>query len=221
MPARNSIKTYAEDAYYHIYNRGVEQRVIFQDDQDYGVFLSYLGEYLSPKDENELSRRLCDPKITGKERDRISKILRLRNFSCEITLMAYCLMPNHFHLFIKQNSSGAIDGFMSSLATRYSMYFNHKFKRTGSLCQGVYRAVLVDKEDQFLHLSRYIHRQALDLHNSPSSYPDYTGARRTSWVHPEEILSYFSKINPTLTYQTFVAERDDFGLEEGLTLEGP
>ena len=55
MPARNSIKQYIENGYYHIYNRGVEKRLIFLDEQDYSVFLSYLKEYLLPKNESELS----------------------------------------------------------------------------------------------------------------------------------------------------------------------
>jgi len=59
------------NGYYHVYNRGVEKRLIFQDDQDYGVFLSYLKNYLSPKDEKELRSKLLETKISLKERDKI------------------------------------------------------------------------------------------------------------------------------------------------------
>src|SRR3989338_4061501 len=102
MPARNSTKQYIENGYYHIYNRGVEKRTIFKDAQDYAVFLSYLKEYLTPKNEKELNDKFSNPDISYKEKDKIIKLLRLNNFSEEITLLSYCLMPNHFHFFVKQ-----------------------------------------------------------------------------------------------------------------------
>ena len=219
MPAKNSRKTYVENGYYHIYNRGVEKRLIFLDQQDYAVFLSYLKEYLLPKNEKELYERLADPNISSKEKDKSLKLLHLNNFSQEITLLAYCLMPNHFHFFLKQKSTGAIDSFMNSLATRYTMYFNRKYKRVGHLYQGVYKAVLVTSERQFIHLSRYIHKQALDLKNQPCSYPEYLGERKTQWIHPEDILSYFSKENPALSYTNFVIEPGDPYPLKNLTLE--
>lgn len=214
MPAKNSRKEYLKNGYYHLYNRGVEKRIIFQDAQDYSVFLSYLKEYLIPKNEKELWDKISDNKIPWAEKDKAIKILRLNNFSKEIVLLAYCLMPNHFHFFVKQKKSDSIDKFMNSLCTRYTMYFNKKYKRVGSLYQGVYKAVLVSSEEQFLHLSRYIHKQAfslqgLALQNQPSSYEDYLGLRRTEWIHPEEILSYFSKHIDNLSYKAFVTRENE------------
>lgn len=219
MPAKNATKTYVENSYYHIYNRGVEKRVIFLDQQDYSVFLSYLKEYLLPKKEKELHERLSDPQISSVEKNKIFKSLQLNNFSQEITLLSYCLMPNHFHFFVKQKSINAIDKFMNSLATRYTMYFNRKYKRVGSLCQDVYKAVLITNETQFLHLSRYIHKQALNLNNQPCSYPEYVGLRQTLWIKPDEILSYFSKTNPSLSYQNFVEQPEEDENLKDLTLE--
>ncbi len=227
MPSKNSIKQYLENGYYHIYNRGVEKRIIFLDKQDYSVFISYLKEYLLPKNEKLLHERLSDPMITSIERDNILKTLRLNNFSDEIILLAYCLMPNHFHFFIKQRNQNTIDIFMRSLFTRYSMYFNKKYKRVGPLYQGAYKAVLIENEPQFLHLSRYIHKQALAFQGDslegyegqPSSYPEYIGSRKTEWVKTEEILSFFSKSNSSLSYESFVKEEDDFEILGKLTLE--
>jgi len=232
MPAKNSRKEYLENGYYHIYNRGVEKRIIFLDQQDYAVFLSYLKEYLIIKNEKELQERLSDPKTLWIEKDKILRRLRLNNFYEEITLLAYCLMPNHFHFFIKQKSVGAIDSFMNSLATRYTMYFNRKYKRVGHLYQGVYKAVLITSEPQFLHLSRYIHQQALASRKSlqgqalrslqekqPCSYPEYLGKRKTEWIHPEEVLFYFSKENPRLSYENFVKQQDDGEILQKLILE--
>ncbi len=224
MPARNSIKNYIANGYYHIYNRGVEKRLIFQDDQDYAVFLGYLKEYLLPKDEKNLRMKLSDPDISFRERAKILRILRMNNFTDEVTLIAYCLMPNHFHLFVKQKSLNTIDRFMQSLCTRYTMYFNKKYKRVGPLFQSVYKAVPLSNESQFLHLSRYIHKQALaskgeTLQGQPCSYNEYLGLRKTEWIKPDEILSYFSTTNPTLSYESFVKQEEDFKFLKKIKLE--
>src|SRR5437763_38074 len=153
MASKNSIKPYIENAYYHIYNRGVEKRTIFQDQQDYAVFLSYLKSYLTPKNESALREELLNPQIISAEKDRILKLLRLNNFFDEINLVAFCLMPNHFHMLIKQKSAISIDAFMNSFITRYVIYFNKKYKRVGPLFQDVYKAVLVETDAQLLYLT--------------------------------------------------------------------
>lgn len=224
MPARNSRKQYVENSYYHIYNRGVEKRLIFLDGQDRGVFLSYLKEYLLPKNEKELYKRLSEDSTSYKEKDKILKLLRLNNFAGEIMLVSYALMPNHFHFAIKQKKIGSIDKFMNSLGTRYTMYFNSKYKRVGSLYQGVYKAVLVKTDEQLLHLTRYIHKQALAsqgeaLQERPSSYPEFLGLRKTEWVHPEEVLSFFSENNPALSYKSFVEQKDRMDIIGNLVIE--
>lgn len=227
MPAKNIRKEYLTNGYYHLYNRGVEKRKIFLDQQDYAVFLNYLGSYLTPKNEKKLLNVLSDDKIPWKEKDNTIKLLRLNNFSKEISLLAYCLMPNHFHFFLKQKDANSIDKFMNSLFTRYTMYFNKKYERVGSLYQGTYKAVLVTSEIQFLHLSRYIHKQALPreslkgvaLKSQPSSYYDYLGVRKTEWIHPEEILSYFSSISTSLSYESFVKQSEEDWIIEKITLE--
>jgi putative transposase len=189
MAIKNSRKIYVEDGYYHIYNRGVEKRLIFQDEQDYGVYLSYLKTYLLPVESDNLRKRLVDPVLPLAEKIRIRGLLQLNNYEDQIILIAYCLMPNHFHLFIKQRKEGSIDQFMNSLSTRYVMYFNRKYKRVGPLFQSRYKAVLINDEGQYLHISRYIHKQAMAVdgvgdYGQPSSYQEYIGARKTPWVHP-------------------------------------
>ena len=219
MPARNSIKQYVENGHYHLYNRGVEKRKIFQDSQDYSVFLNYLKDYLLPKDVKGLQGKLANSNLSTKENDKIVKLLRLNNFSQEMTLLAYCLMPNHFHLFIKQKSADSIDKFMNSLCTRYIMYFNRKYKRVGPLFQGVYKAVLITSEEQFLYLSSYIHKQPLQSGEIPCSYLEYLGERETAWIQPKEVLAYFSQTNPRLSYKEFVEEIDDFTPIRNLIIE--
>src|SRR3989344_652413 len=206
MPARNSIKEYNENGYYHLYNRGVEKRIIFMDRQDYNVFLNYLKEYLMPKDQKTLQHKLLNPETSYKEKDNILKLLRLNNFSEEITFLAFCLMPNHFHFLVKQKNANSINKFIQSLCTRYTMYFNRKYNRVGSLFQSVYKAVLVGNDMQLLELTKYIHKQALALQGEtlqerqPCSYFEYLEKRTTPWIKTEEILKYFSKNNTSLTY---------------------
>ncbi len=226
MASKNSVKQYIENGYYHLYNRGVEKRSIFQDKQDYAVLLDYLKTYLTTKDIDQLNKKLIDESTTPIEKSRILKLLKMNNFADEINLISYCLMPNHFHFLVKQKSLNAIDSFINSLFTRYVMYFNKKYKRVGPLFQDVYKAVLITSEPQLLYLTSYIHRnpKSLDLQGDPlkiqpSSYSDYLGLRKTDWIDTKEILSFFSKTNPALSYQSFVEQTSDFNHINDLLIE--
>lgn len=192
MPKKNSLKIYVEDGYYHIYNRGVEKRTIFEDEQDYKVFLSYLKYSLSPPPKPEDIKHIFT--LQGLPFQGIPH--QPKNFLDKIELVAYCLMPNHFHLIIHQLDDESLKSFMTSLTTRYSMYFNKKYSRVGTLFQSVYRGVLVTDEPYLLHLSRYIHLNpsefTKDLASAYSSYVDYLGLRKTSWLKPDIILEQFN-----------------------------
>jgi putative transposase len=219
MPARNRIKPYLASSCYHLYNRGVAKQKIYCDDQDYAVFLSYLKNYLEPKDELMLQQIIANPKSGWKEKDKAIKLLRLNNFFDNIELMCYVLMPNHFHFLIKQKEADAIDRFMNSLCTRYTMYFNKKYKRVGPLFQSVYKAGVMKSDNQLLYLTRYIHRNPLALGRQDrvssrilltyplSSYSEYIKLRKTAWVYPASILDQFSKTGCT-SYQSFVEDND-------------
>lgn len=225
MPGKNSLKIYVEDGFYHVYNRGVEKRKIFQDGQDYKVLLKYLKETLSPPNPESLKTifTLQGQSFKGLKRP-------TKNYFKELNLIAYCLMPNHFHFLVKQKSKTSMEGFMRSLITRYSMYFNKKYERVGSLFQGRYKAILINDESYLLHLSRYIHlnpsEYTQDLENAYSSYADYLGKRKTLWVNPGIIISFFNQ-NTGLefkkfnSYKDFVEkyERDSSRILGNLTLE--
>lgn len=194
MPSKNIIKEYVENGYYHIYNRGVEKRNIFIDHQDYSVFLGYLREYLSPA----LTDRI-KPSRNGYVR---------KDFSKDINLLAFCLMPNHFHLLIKQNKEKSMVSLMRCLSTRYSMYFNRKYKRTGHLFQGIYKAVLINNDEHLAHVSRYIHINPKGINLSYqdydySSYDCYTKGKQVNWVKKDDILDYFTDSNK---YEKFMKE---------------
>jgi putative transposase len=222
MAAKNSIKQYVDNSFYHLYNRGVEKQVIFRDEQDYRVFLSYLKVYLEPKDTYTLERIIGDDTAPWKAKSEALKLLRLNNFHDTLSLVSYCLMPNHFHFLIHQTEADTIDRFMNSLGSRYTRYLNNRYRRVGSLFQGVYKAVLIESEEQLFYVSRYIHRNPDPLRDLQddvleyfetypySSYDDFIGKRHTDWVKPEMILGAFSKSN-SFSYANF-AKQEQKGL---------
>ena len=124
MPAKNAVKTYKPKSIYHVYNRGASKQNIFLDEEDYRTFLGYLKYYLTPFNLQGSSLKVSPSRIS-------------RNHSEEIELLAYCLMPNHFHLLLNQEKVDSINYFLRSLATKYSMYFNQKNERTGHLFEGI------------------------------------------------------------------------------------
>lgn len=203
MPAKNALKEYHEKGYYHLYNRGVNKAEIFSDIQDYKTFLYYLKLYL------------CSDKLQV-EYLKLDPSRKLKNYYDQIRLLAYCLMPNHFHLLVWQKDSEGINYFMRSLTVKYAMYFNRKYKRIGPLFQGVYKAVMIENEPQLVYLSKYIHRNPIELTSGRvleeypySSYANYLGKFNQEWVKPEEIKNLFSESKFNQSYQTFVEETDE------------
>lgn len=227
MASKNSIKLDIKGGFYHVYNRGVEKRIIFEDEMDYKVFLGYLKEYLSPEvDKNKFVHIITvkDTVFNGVPR-------QPNNYHKKVDLLAYCLMPNHFHLLIKQLEKGGMKNFIHSLLLRYSRYFNQKYKRVGPLFQGRYKAVLIDNDSYLLHLSRYIHlnpsEYVSNLTQAYSSYSDYLGLRSISWVNTGIILAYFNQVksldfkgvNKYIDFVEKFKNKSVINMLEGLTLE--
>lgn len=210
MPPKNSIKPYVENGYYHVYNRGVEKRIVFLDERDYKTFLFFLKSYLDPNERVRPDTGLHNP----------------MNLSEEVELFAFCLMPNHYHLLLHQKTKDGMSKLMKRLATHYSIYFNKRYTRVGPLFQGIYKGVLIDSDPYLLHVSRYIHRNPIELVKVDpsqrinliasypySSYGDYRGQRLSAWVKPQFILNYFSSERSTQrnkfhSYAAFVEERE-------------
>ncbi len=210
MPAKNRVKKYVEGGYYHIYNRGIEEREIFNDEQDYKTFLYTLKRYLEP---------YSGETKEGFKRDRPSVLTYKQQMSLdgEVTLLAYCLMPNHYHLLVKQRIKDGITKLVRRVCTNYSMYFNRKYGRKGVLFESVYKAVLINSEEQLTNLSRYIHLNPVKVikrryglvetvtGSKPEEYPysslrKYLGLEDASWVKPGEILGMMHGT----TYREFV-----------------
>ena len=122
-------------------------------------------------------------------------------------LVAYCLMPNHYHLLVRLRSEGFSES-MHRLGVSYSKAFNKQQGRVGPLFQGPFRSIAVDRDEYLLHLSRYTHlnpvvaglvTKAEDW--SYSSYPEYIGVRNGTLPRPEVVLEL---IGSRPRYQQFV-----------------
>ena len=227
MPHRNTIRHFTEGGIYHVYNRGVEKRDIFIDEQDYAVFIHLLKYYLSPVDPDERHPIMRFNNFT------VVRPRPLANIEKEVNLIAYCLMPNHFHLILNQISKDGVTKLLRRVSTTYAMYFNKRYKRVGYLFQGRYKAILVETDSYLLHLSRYIHLNPseltrTDLVNYPySSYSYYLGLKHATWIKPKIILDHFDKSGLLLflshypSYQEFVEgyPEDSREIIGNLTLE--
>lgn len=214
MPAKHLDRISEEGAYCHIYNKGVEKRIIFNEDQDYKVFLGYLKDYLTTPPHPESTKKVFT--VNGRTFRGIPH--QSKNYFNKVELIAYSLMPDHFHLLLHQKTESSLESFIRSLSTRYSMYFNKKYHRSGSLFQGPYKSVQIKDLDLLLHLTRFIHHNK-DLTNGYSSYSEYLGKRETSWVQPKVVLSLKGE---EFDYKKFVEEQEleqERELLEGITFE--
>lgn len=198
MPSKNTVKEFDADQMWHVYNRGVEKRMIFMDDLDYRVFLSYLKIALGP----EIPKEAVNLDL--------AQVFNLRraHLHSEVELVAYCLMPNHFHLLLYQYSPDGISKLMRSISTGYVMYFNKRYKREGRLFQGTYKASHINSDKYWLHATRYLHLNPLDVKEDYRAYPYssykyFAGRQAPKWLHPEWATKSFVG---TEEYRTFVAD---------------
>ena len=215
MPAKHLYRIDREKAYSHIYNKGVENRIIFADNQDYEVFQGYLRDYLTAPREPESTKKTF--KVNGRTFRGIPH--QPKNYLDKVELIAYSLLPNHFHLLLHQKTRGSLESFIRSLCTRYSMYFNKKYQRTGALFEGPYKSIQIEDKTRLLLLTRHIHHAA-----NFSSYPEYLGTKVTSWVKPKVVQSFLDKAKTDLfkgvaNYKEFV-EKYELDQKSEELLEG-
>jgi len=148
---------------YHVLSRGVDKRKIFMDDCDYFRFIHDLFEFNDEAPAESVfyfSRNkptaVGQPNIRYKNQQRPPRKLL-------VEILAFCLMPNHYHLLLSSFVKGGISLFMKKLNGGYVQYFNKKQKRTGTLFERKYKSVLIDNEAHFIHMPYYIHFNSLDL----------------------------------------------------------
>ena len=206
--------------YYHIYNRGIDKRIIFKSKKDYERFIMLL--YLANSDD---SFRLDN--ILNKQYKTFSEVLVLDKDEPLVSIGAWCLMTNHFHLLIRQEVDGGVTKFMRKLGVGYSMFFNIKYQRKGALFGGLFKSKLIGVDDNYMrHLFGYIHINPLEIEFPEwkdkinkssvninmkkflesyqySSYLDYIGEDRIekNIINPKNFPDYFQN---SQSFQDFI-----------------
>jgi putative transposase len=178
---------------YHIYNRGAHKRNIFNGEGDYGRFLALL--HLSNNTEPiHISKLLLTPKYQGRSLKTV--------FDAELTdkalvdIFAFSLMPNHFHLVLRQKCDNGITIFMRRLLTGYSMYFNTKYEHSGTLFQGPFKSSHIDSEEYFRYIFAYVHLNPLDIFQldwKESGIKNKKGARNFLATYPYSSFQDYPK----------------------------
>ncbi len=135
----NRKHSFAEGEYYHCYNRGTEKREVFCDEQDYAYFLKALYAYNTSK-------------VFGKMKLTIHK----KQENPPVHILAYCLLPNHYHLVLRNNTDQGISKYLQRVGGGYTMYFNKKYNRSGALFQGTFKSKYVASDQDMRHLLAYV-----------------------------------------------------------------
>ncbi|HBB57009.1 TPA: hypothetical protein DEW47_04040 [Patescibacteria group bacterium] len=170
--------------FYHIYNRGVDKRTIFSDTYDMKRFFQSMEEFNVEKAIGSIYENsfLKKNQLGG-------EASKLVNFVC------YCLNQNHYHFVLEQVLDGGIEKFMQKLGTGYTMYFNNKYKRTGSLFQGVFKASHINSNEYLLHVSAYVNLNnrvhKIDNSLSWNSWNEYIGEKPSDFCKKDIILGQF------------------------------
>lgn len=160
---------FVKGEFYHIYNRGVEKRDIFQENIDYIRFIHDMYEFndenfvaaanvrFSCRNPRDATEKSIDLTFTEDKDRKPRKLL--------VDILAFCLMPNHFHLILTPKIDNGISKFMHKLGSGYANYFNLKNERVGGLFQGRYKAKHINQQNYFDYLLFYLHFNPLDLIN--------------------------------------------------------
>lgn len=193
---------------YHIYNRGVEKRKVFLDNQDRFRFIHDLYEFNDEGPVININYRFQRNRSKYMEVE-LPYIRKKRKLLVDI--FVWCLMPNHYHLLLRQKIDKGIVLFMQKLGGGYTNYFNLKYKRVGSLFQGRFKAIVVENDNYLTHLSRYIHLNPVELIE-----PNWKIKGIKNWSKSKNFLekyrysSYLDYIGrknfPSLTQRDFINE---------------
>lgn len=219
------------DCIYHVYNRGTDKRKIFLDPSYYSRFISILKHYLTYDYPYSLLMRSLKTAESKAQKQQVFQRLETRKMEPPVEIISFCLMPNHYHLTLKQLVEKGTSSFMHRIGTAYTKYFNILQDRSGRLFENTFKAVLVESEEQLVHLSRYHHINPHSLDLTPkelvnypwSSLPAYLGKTKPSFINPKMVLAAFKDSKSYLDFvlaeisgsETFhiqeIALDDDFG----------
>lgn len=207
MPTNRKI-VFANNYFYHVFNRGVDKREVFTNKKEYLRAIMTLNYYQYSLHKIKLSRFLSLP-----EKEQLEYLSDYKTQEKLVDIIAYCLMPNHFHFLLRQIKEKGISKFLADFANSYTKYFNTKHDRTGHLFQGQFKAVFIESDEQLLHLSRYIHLNPStssivkigNLKNYPwSSLPEYLKSSSNLICNTEPVLGFFKKAK---MYEEFVFDQ--------------
>lgn len=189
------IKIHAPEEYYHIFNRGMQKQPIFVTDADRIRFLflvlTFQGKDTIPNISRALKLYVQGRTLNVGEKF-TDKILGGRI----VELVAFCLMPNHFHLLLKEKLEGGIAKYMQRVLTAYTMYFNIRHDKSGHLFQGSYKSVFMKDDRQLMYVSTYIHKNCHELKEWKrkedkypwSSFQDYISENRWGKLLSNDII---------------------------------
>ncbi len=199
---------------YHVFNRGIDGRVTFSNIREYSRAYQIMKYYQFSSPPLKLSRFL---RIGDSKRQELQESSWGEKF---VSIMCYCLMPNHFHFMIRQEVDGGISNFLSLFLNSYTRYFNTKNDRVGQLFLDTFKNVLVETEEQLLHLSRYIHLNPFsssivnsleDLYKYEwSSLGEYIGGSEDHICEKDMIFSSFKTKE---SYKNFISNRAEYQRE--------
>jgi putative transposase len=176
--------------YYHIFNRGIDKRIIFNSPKNYKRFVILL--YLSNSDESFRLERLLI-----KQNTKFSGIFNIDKGDIIVSIGAWCLMPNHFHIIIRQEVDGGITKFMKKLSTGYAMYFNTNNKRQGALFGGPFKSKLIGVNDNYMRqLFAYTHLNPIEL-----DFPEWKNNKDN--LNKEEIKNFLDLYSYS-SYQDYI-----------------
>ena len=190
----NRKTVFANGEIYHVYNRGVDKRIIFSDRIDSDRFLRSMRAFnvKDPVRSLQLAESVAQP-LNAEGAGDTEKL---------VEIIAYCLNPNHFHLILRQISDGGISEFMKRLSGGYTWYFNNKYERSGSLFQGKFKAIHVETNEYLLHVSAYVNLN-FRVHSYSGKAADFV---RSSW---DEYMD--ESVKPLCMKDTILGQ---FGLRE-------
>jgi putative transposase len=187
--------------YYHIYNRGTEKRNIFLEDSDFSRFLTCMTEFNCEKPIGSLYEKYLKQKKNGGS----ASILEAEPPQV-VKFICYSLLPNHYHFILKQICEGGIQKFMQKIGTAYTMYFNKKYKRSGILFQGKFKASHIKSTPRLLQLSVYVNCNS-EIHGIEkadiykwNSYNSFINREINSFCNNSVVLDNFSEFNSYKNY---------------------
>ncbi|MFH1564556.1 MAG: transposase [bacterium] len=199
---------FENDKYYHIYNRGVDKRDIFLDERDFGRFIVSMREFNVVEPIGSLYEKYLRESrgVNGG----LASIMEAKppQPSPLVEFVCYCLNKNHYHFILKQLVDNGIAKLMQRLSTGYTMYFNKKQNRSGSLFQGPFKAKYIDTAKYLAWCSAYvnsnveIHKLAKAKNYPWSSYKDYLNLRNGTLCDKIAVTNEFN--NNTKEYEEFV-----------------